>query len=541
VLTPFDSPTTPDLHWSRGNVGEAMPGVQTPLSWTMWRDGAERALRESAYSVGAIAGPERHVPSAPEARFLRIFHGRVALQAEFLTMLGDRMPGTTGQETAASLFGTVPETIDYGPTRRRYPFVALRFPATFLTTPRRVRRLAAEVDTWYLPALERLEDAGLDAAISGLQDAKARFDRVLTLQSISVVAVIQPLFAALGDLVARAGVGDTATLSGSGGAEMAVVRDIWRAGQGEIELSDVIRAHGFHGPLEGELSSRVWREDARPLERLLATYAKRPSPLASMADEPARAAMRRDVLGALPRARRGPARVVLALAGRRILIRGVLKRSFLQCLDVARASARRAGAELATRGVLDDADDVFYLTLEELTSHAYVVEARELVAERKRDRAEYLSYDLPGFWRGSPQPIPLQQTTTDGAPVVGEGVSPGIAEGLVRVVTDPSTEEVDENEILVATTTDPSWASLMFVSAALVVDIGGPLSHAAVVARELGIPCVVATGNGTATLRTGDRVRVDGSTGEVVVLERTDFKASGGGLTPETAAEPAGG
>jgi pyruvate,water dikinase len=80
---------------------------------------------------------------------------------------------------------------------------------------------------------------------------------------------------------------------------------------------------------------------------------------------------------------------------------------------------------------------------------------------------------------------------------------------------------VEPDEVLVAPTTDPSWSSIMFISSALVVDIGGMLSHAAVVARELGIPCVVNTRTGTRALRTGDRVRVDGTTGTVTVIERT--------------------
>jgi phosphoenolpyruvate synthase/pyruvate phosphate dikinase len=103
--------------------------------------------------------------------------------------------------------------------------------------------------------------------------------------------------------------------------------------------------------------------------------------------------------------------------------------------------------------------------------------------------------------------------------VKGEGVSTGVVEGTARVVADPAFTEVEPGEILVAPTTDPSWSSIMFVSSALVVDIGGALSHAAVVARELGIPCVVNTRSGSRTLRTGDRVRVDGGAGTVEVLE----------------------
>lgn len=95
-----------------------------------------------------------------------------------------------------------------------------------------------------------------------------------------------------------------------------------------------------------------------------------------------------------------------------------------------------------------------------------------------------------------------------------------MAEGTARVLTSPDDENVKPDEILIAPFTDPSWSSLLFISAALVVDIGGALSHAAVVAREMEVPCVVNTRTGTTELRTGDRLRVDGTKGTVEILER---------------------
>jgi pyruvate,water dikinase len=89
-------------------------------------------------------------------------------------------------------------------------------------------------------------------------------------------------------------------------------------------------------------------------------------------------------------------------------------------------------------------------------------------------------------------------------------------------MADSSFGDFVPGDILVAHTTDPSWASIMFLAKALVVDIGGLLSHAAVVGRELGIPCVMGTGTGTRALRTGDVCRVDGSAGTVHVLKRAD-------------------
>jgi pyruvate,orthophosphate dikinase len=86
------------------------------------------------------------------------------------------------------------------------------------------------------------------------------------------------------------------------------------------------------------------------------------------------------------------------------------------------------------------------------------------------------------------------------------------------MVEKGAADGIAPGEILVCRTTDPGWASVMMLASALVIDIGGPISHGAIVARELGIPCVIGTRDGTAQLRTGDRLRVDGARGEVTVL-----------------------
>ncbi|MGH9039084.1 MAG: PEP-utilizing enzyme, partial [Acidimicrobiia bacterium] len=125
------------------------------------------------------------------------------------------------------------------------------------------------------------------------------------------------------------------------------------------------------------------------------------------------------------------------------------------------------------------------------------------------------------LWEGMPDPIPLETgaIADDVSEVTGVAVSPGIVEGRVRVVLDPN-RPLEPGEILVCETTDPSWTSMFLVAAGLVIDIGGALSHGAIVARELGVPCVINTRVGTRTLRTGDLVRVDGTAGRVTILER---------------------
>jgi pyruvate,water dikinase len=107
--------------------------------------------------------------------------------------------------------------------------------------------------------------------------------------------------------------------------------------------------------------------------------------------------------------------------------------------------------------------------------------------------------------------------------LVGSPGSGGVAEGLVRRLDSPVEEsQLLQGEILVTNQTDIGWTLLFPRLAAIVTDVGAPLSHAAIVARELGIPAVVGCGNATMRLKTGDRVRVDGSAGSVEVLERID-------------------
>jgi phosphoenolpyruvate synthase/pyruvate phosphate dikinase len=137
-----------------------------------------------------------------------------------------------------------------------------------------------------------------------------------------------------------------------------------------------------------------------------------------------------------------------------------------------------------------------------------------------------LAVEVPVHWTGQPVIVPADCAAADALggerPVRFDaiGASPGVVEGVVRVVTDPTFADVEPDEVLVAATTDPSWSAIMFISSALVMDTGGVLSHAAVVARELGIPCVVNTQDGSRRLRTGDRVRVDGAAGTVELLRQ---------------------
>jgi pyruvate,water dikinase len=108
----------------------------------------------------------------------------------------------------------------------------------------------------------------------------------------------------------------------------------------------------------------------------------------------------------------------------------------------------------------------------------------------------------------------------EGGGLRGMAASPGVVEGLARVVTDADQlSEVQQGEILVATVTAPSWGPIFGKIKATVTDIGGMMSHAAIVCREYGLPAVTGTGSASTTIKTGQRLRVDGTKGTVQILD----------------------
>jgi pyruvate,water dikinase len=526
---PLHAASPPGRLWSRANIGEALPGVVTPLTWDLWEVAAEGATRQAFHALGAASGKEVTVPVDREKRFTRAFYGRAAAELNFLCGMGNRIPGTSGAAIAEQIFGSAPESLRGKRTRRRYPIIAARMPYTFLRIPSVLRSTAADTERWWrqqIAAAPRLDHAG---AVRLFSESTARFRRNVALQATTLFCVVQPIYDVLGKLTTSVGVGDMTSLAGGYGSvpEMAVVADLWRASRGEIDISTVVDRNGFHGPREGELSSRVWREDDTPLRRLVTEYAAMDESQDPLGREAAlrqhRVELEGEILAALPAPRRPIARLVLRTASRVIPLRGIAKESFLQASDTIRASARRIGELLAVDGTIADPDDVFFLREDEIAGRR-PDEIRGLISRRRERYDYYLTVELPTQWQGDPVPVALSGAVTSDT-INGVGVSPGVVEGIARVITDPAFADVEPGEILVAPATDPSWSSIMFISAALVVDIGGALSHAAIVARELAVPCVVNTITGTRSIRTGDHCRVDGTTGTITVLKRaTDIE-----------------
>ena len=528
---PVHGVSAPDAFWSSSNIGEAMPGVMTPLSWSIWEGPAECSMREPFVSMGVLPRRERGVPADPTERTVNIFFGRVAGRVDFLTRMGDSLPGTNGGRLAERIYGIVPP--DYRPQRRRrrYPLIAVWSSTSFLTLPRKLRANQREMDQWWRARIKSVATMSFAEAVAALADARERFRRSVILDGQAVACVVQPAFEALSALVQHAGAGDiTDFMSGFGEhAETAMVHDLWAASRDRLTVEELVDRHGYHGPNEGELSGRVWREDAGPLRNALAGWGAMSDDADPLTAERRKRSERLDlekvVIAGLPVWQRPLGRMALRMAARGIPMRGVAKAAFLQSLDMARACARRIGTCLAEQGALADPEDVFFLTVEEIAASRQA-DWTGLVARRRERHRLYSEMSLPETWQGMPTPR-VTPTDDDVTELQGVGASAGVVEGRVRVILDAADPdaEVEPGEILVTRMTDPSWASLMFVSSALVVDIGGTFNHAAIIARELGIPCIVNTKNGSRALRTGDYCRIDGTSGTVQILERAERHA----------------
>jgi pyruvate,water dikinase len=213
--------------------------------------------------------------------------------------------------------------------------------------------------------------------------------------------------------------------------------------------------------------------------------------------------------------------------------------------------AREFGALLARNGFLEDAEDVFYLQRHEVLdalvdlrlAWAAGSEARgtrywpPIVARRKQIMEAMRKWTPPPALGAVPDAITepmtimlwgitterVQEWAAAGADtsgtLTGFAGSPGVVEGTARVVLEvEQLGELEDGEILVAPVTSPSWTPVFGKIAAAVSDIGGIMSHAAIVSREYGLPAVVGTGSATSRIRTGDRLRVDGSAGTVTIL-----------------------
>lgn len=272
-------------------------------------------------------------------------------------------------------------------------------------------------------------------------------------------------------------------------------------------------APGFHAAVRDELALIGHRGPAE-LEMLSTSYADDPELLVRMVTRAINAPPAPE-----PQHRPIPLRgkLVATLAVRQLRDREARRDKMVRANWILRRLLREYGRRLTEAGVFTTADDVFYLLVDEVD--ALPPDVPELVARRRAEQRRLVGVVPPTVFSGSWQPAVTSSPSLAGGDTLrGVGVCGGRVRGRVRIVRPETIDDLQPGEILVAEVTDVGYTAAFCYAAAVVTELGGPMSHAAVVAREFGFPCVVDAQGATRLLPAGALVEVDGSTGEIHVL-----------------------
>ncbi len=524
----FDTPV--DQHeLTTAGIVEMVPGVLPPLRWEINCFLLEEAFRSVLDSLGIIRGT-----TAEDRPFVRRVRGRAAIDFDQLREAAAGIPGAV-VELETQYFGQPDsDTSGGGTAESKRPSFRARLVAQLEGLARDVRTVQTRRNV--------IEQA--DVLILSLATLRDRLPALEGKTDEDVLAYLQRLI----DLAAR---GLAAEL-GVAAAGAAAYRRL------ELQL----------GKRLGEDEGRRWTQ--RVTARAGVSLQRRRSSSAAVFSGPtwheigARPPDESDSVPTPPTTRNRPGpvderedlrRLLRALPGwtrARVLTGGVIdvrmrlidllvddvveqlrrreraKAAFLELGGEVRRVHHEIGRRLVERALLDQPESVELLTSAELV--ASLIEGERFAADLLGRRRNWLSrYEvegsLPHRFRGTPErtPVPLPE----GDVLHGWAAGPGRRRGTARVITAP-TESLHRGEVLVAEATDASWSPLFIRAGAIVVERGGPLSHAAILARELGLPAVLNV-EGATRLLGGKVISVDGDQGVVVIEGESEPEDGGGG------------
>jgi pyruvate,water dikinase len=307
-------------------------------------------------------------------------------------------------------------------------------------------------------------------------------------------------------------------------------------GAAQSAQSGFMDRYGMRGAGEIDLGQPRWCEDPTAIIETLRSYlqiSEQASP-ALLFERNARAAEQSlERMAAIVRKTRAGwlKEKLLRAAARRVRLllgaRESPKFYAVRAMWVARKTLLEIGEEFVAAGTVLRREDMFFLHVNELEAmaggedrdwKALVAARREAYAReaRRRQVPRVLVSDGRAFYEG----VGAESDTADS--ITGSPVSAGVVEGVVHVVFDPGSARLAPGEILVCRGTDPAWTPLFMAAGGLVMEVGGMMTHGSVVAREYGIPAVVGVHEATLRLKDGQRIRLDGTRGRIVFLDKSD-------------------
>ncbi|MCF7548663.1 PEP-utilizing enzyme [Pseudonocardia sp. WMMC193] len=572
----FDKPSKTFPLYSRANVGEIFPDPISPLNASAGFQAYLEPGWEDAFVACKVWDHDLYDKSV-DRNVLPAFGSYLYINMSLMRLFGVRVPGMGAEAVDLQYFGDMPGIPSYESEKRDFdedPAFSATAGAWLMEEVLLAKDLAAyDADRAEIegiragrPEVSALSDEDLVARLLSFGDIQRRFFKhhiESSLKSGVGLGAIAQLAAAVGRpelaLTLVSGIGDVDSAGPSNGmwalsrkARTGPVAALFDGGVSGLygrlaestdpevvafraELDEFLAAWDFRGPAEWELRALTW--GLKP-ELALSTVDR----MRGVSDDEApsvkgaqrvqdREAATKTVRELLAGNEEASGQFEVALNAAALWLRGRERSRTTSAMLVheLRLPALELGRRGAAAGHLDEAKQIFMLFADELPAYLNdPASFTETVRAREKSYVELFDYEPPFVVVGEAPPLSEWKRRSDKAhttAVVGEtiqGVSgcTGVTRGRARVLTDPNDPSaLEPGEILVAPITDPSWTPLFVAASAVVVDVGAPFSHAAIVSRELGIPCVVSASDATGRIPDGALIEVDGTAATVTVLE----------------------
>jgi len=537
--------------WTLGNIGEMMPGVATPLTYSVSAEAIDYGMVLLAERGGAFSMRNRSGP-----RYIQMFYNRLFINMSNMMDYPKRIWLNKAEDVQYALSGKVFDGLTAAP-EVSFPVRFLNFLKQMSTTLRasvyleKLRALEAgfRIDT-SLPKdeLHRKLEKGrhqlgigfghhlMASAESGTM--YSAFMRIMTgdkrkpesadhhiatmllldipeIESADAVKTLER-FAKL--ISSHKEFCENFTRLPAAKALELLEKNAPDEVIGQFRL--FLERHGHRCVRESELREKTWADKPVRLIQILQTRVKAGDVKHVSHDT------KKEITTALSKLRpvtRIILRLLIPTARKAVARREITKALSIKMLDTIRKGYNALALQLITENLLDDADQVYFLTHDELGQliadkdpgwKEKASRRRELFAD-----ADKLVFEEVSF--GIPEPVEGEQTfELKEGQLAGIPVSSGTVEASVRIINSiQDAELLKEGEIMVASFTDIGWTPYFSIISGLITEIGSPLSHGAVVAREYGIPAVVAAKGAKKFLRTGDRIKLDGEKGLIEKLQ----------------------
>lgn len=566
-VSEFDTRVDPAYpYYTLSNISEVLPGVLTPLTIS-GIDALDYGFVKTNDNFGLMKGIE---PDS-EHTFLGIFYNRAHLNLSVVKAVTAKMPGTSAQEFERMLPEDDMEMSSGGFHATPASLVRLALPLLrilyrFARTPRDVVRMREKMkERIGIARRKNFEKMPYGSYLAWMDESRGYRFRVITLHiTASQFAVVfydllrklseKWLGDSSGNIAARlvTGLQNIESAAPSVGIwELSrevlasrELRDIFErsepeqileelqhsrspeAGSFRSALDGFLDSFGYRSVFEAELSLPNWEEDPSYVFSMIKNYMET-DPDMNPGEQVKKQQREREralslAMSSLRPPRRWIFKALLEQAQRYIAMREYTKASLIMGIAQIKREYHTLSRRFAVEGIITEPGDMFFLTIDEVRALARGgsegPDIEERVSRRREEYERNRNVVLPEYSRGRPAPLTGSELEAAGDVTVLKGiaVSPGRVTGRARVITDPrKNSDIKPGEILVAPVTDAAWTPLFVTAGAIVVDVGGPLSHGSIVAREYGIPGVLNVGRGTRVIRNGQMITVDGDQGSV--------------------------